>query len=104
MSDDFSEDVTSDVAVKVKRDTLYQVIFLNDNLTHYEFVISVLIDIYNYDFPSAEHITSIIHNKGKERVGVYLKHIAYEKRKKTLERALNEGQPLRVVVEPLGDT
>lgn len=85
---------------KVKKPSMFKVIFNNDNKTPMDFVIEVLMIIFRHDQKSAEHITLEIHNKGKGVAGVYTYEIAEQKTVETTAAARQNGFPLTVSVEP----
>jgi len=57
----------------------YKVILYNDDYTHMEFVINLLMDIFKKDYNSAKSIMLSVHKSGKGIAGVYSKEIAETK-------------------------
>lgn len=78
---------------------LSRVIFFNDDATHVEFVVHVLMTIFRKDAEEAVYITKRIHENGSAIVGVYTEEIAIMKRDATIALAVANGYPLRVEVE-----
>jgi|TARA_B100000035_G_scaffold271993_1_gene247121 ATP-dependent Clp protease adaptor protein ClpS len=85
--------------VKLDEPGLYDVIFLNDNITTMEFVIRVLKQIYNKNQEQAENITKKIHQDGQGIVGSYVHEVAEQKGIETTLLARQENFPLQVKVK-----
>jgi ATP-dependent Clp protease adaptor protein ClpS len=77
----------------------YKVIFLNDDITTMDFVVEVLINIFNKNSNEAVKITMDIHNNGRGIVGIYIFEIASEKQLRTRELAKKRNFPLQVILE-----
>lgn len=75
---------------------LCEVIILNDNWTTMEFVVDILVKIFDKNFNDAKNIMLRIHEEGLGVCGIYPYDIAELKVKLTRERARKEGHPLRV--------
>lgn len=83
----------------VQEPSMYRVIMLNDNYTTREFVVQVLIDIFQKDVSEAEKIMMQIHTGGRGVVGIYVYDIAVTRTKLVFERARQEEFPLKCIVE-----
>ena len=77
----------------------FNVIMYNDDFTTMEFVVEVLVDIFNKDEVTAQAIMLNVHKKGKAVVGKYPYDIAATKVNKALSRAKNDGFPFRMSIE-----
>ena len=77
----------------------YNVVFLNDDVTTYEFVIKVLKNIFNKTEQEAKDLTQSINQTGKGIAGTYLYEIAEQKGIETTVLARDEGFPLQVKVQ-----
>ena len=84
--------------VRVKEPSKYQVIMLNDDFTTMEFVVSILVDIFQKDPASAEQIMMYVHKNGRAVVGVYPYDMAATKTDEALRRARQEGFPFRMLI------
>lgn len=84
------------VNVEPKR---FKVIFLNDDTTPMEFVISLLIEIFKHSEQTAQELTIKIHTEGSEVVGVYTHEIAEQKASETVLNARQHGFSLQVRLE-----
>lgn len=78
---------------------LFRIIYLNDNVTTMEFVVTSLIDYFNYNTDTASAITHAIHEKGSAVVAVLPYEIAEQKGIEVTLEARAQGFPLQVKVE-----
>jgi len=85
--------------VKLDEPGLYDVIFLNDNITTQEFVIRVLKQIFNKTQEQADTIMKKIHSDGQGIVGSYVHEVAEQKGIETTLLARQEGMPLQIKVK-----
>jgi len=84
---------------KLDEPGLYDVVFLNDNITTMEFVVRVLKQIFNKNQEQAHAITQRIHNDGQGIVGSYVHEVAEQKGIETTLLARQENFPLQVKVK-----
>lgn len=84
---------------KLKEPRRYNVVMYNDDFTTMEFVVEVLVDIFNKDEAEAELIMMSVHKSGKAIVGVYSYDIAVTKVSKATKRAKQQGFPFQITVE-----
>lgn len=77
----------------------YKVIYLNDDVTTYEFVISSLMNTFDYDESNASDKSQEIDEKGAGIVAVLPFEIAEQKGVEVLLSARNEGYPLEIKLE-----
>ena len=94
---DFSVDI--DVMEQLKEPSLYKVIFLNDDLTPFEFVIAVLMGFFQMEEGEAVEFANTVHTEGKGVAGTYTLEIASQKQSETVTAARDQGYPLRVLLE-----
>ncbi len=85
--------------IKIEEPSKYDVIFLNDEVTTFEFVVKVLTQIFNKTTDQAIALTKHIHEQGKGIVGTYIYEIAEQKGIETTLLAREEGYPLQVKVQ-----
>jgi ATP-dependent Clp protease adaptor protein ClpS len=78
---------------------LFKIIYLNDDITTMEFVVTSLIDYFSYTTESAVGITSDIHENGSAVVAVLPYEIAEQKGIEVTSSARNAGYPLQVKIE-----
>ena len=87
------------IDIEIKPPKKYKVVFLNDDTTPMEFVITVLVDIFKHTEETARDITMQIHTDGSGVVGVYSYEIAEQKAIETTTLARNAGFQLQIRVE-----
>ena len=75
------------------------VVFYNDDYTTMDFVVNVLVSIFNKSQESAELIMKTVHEQGSAVVGTYTYDIAVSRANLTLSIAKKNNFPLRVEVE-----
>ena len=85
--------------IKIEEPSKYDVIFLNDEITTFEFVVKVLTQIFGKNTDQAIELTKQIHEQGKGIVGTYLHEIAEQKGIETTLLARQEGYPLQVKIQ-----
>jgi len=77
----------------------YKVIFVNDQVTTFEFVCDSLVTVFDYDESKAQKKTQEIHAQGAGVVAVLPFEIAEQKGVEVLVQARNQGYPLEVKLE-----
>lgn len=77
----------------------WKVIFLNDDTTPMEFVVSVLIEIFRHTQETAHDITMQVHETGAGVAGVYSFEIAEAKAVEATNLARSNGFPLQIKLE-----
>ena len=78
---------------------IYDVIFFNDDTTTMEFVIRVLMQIFDKDHFKAEKIMLRVHEEGEGIIGSYVHEIAGQKKLETTILAEKENFPLKVLIK-----
>jgi ATP-dependent Clp protease adaptor protein ClpS len=84
---------------KLKEPEEYRVVLLNDNYTTMEFVVLVLMSVFQKPATESNRIMLDVHKKGRGMVGVYPWDIATTKVEQVHQMARKESFPLRCVVE-----
>ena len=87
------------ISVNLKEPKKFKVIFLNDDLTPMEFVVSLLIELFKHTEKTATALTMKIHEEGSGVVGVYSYEIAEQKALEATGLCRENGFPLRVKLE-----
>lgn len=80
--------------------SLFNVIYMNDNVTTMEFVVETLKAIFHHTEESALAITLTIHEAGSSVVSTLPYEIAEQKGVEATLLARNNGFPLNVKLEP----
>ena len=90
------------VKPKFKKPSNFAVILHNDDYTPMDFVVWVLIKIFNKTEDIAQSITKEVHTKGTGVAGVFHFEIAEQKATDTALAARQNEFPLHVTVEEVG--
>jgi len=101
MSTDILDDVKIDekIKIEIKEPGQYKVVFLNDDQTPMDFVVSLLVEVFKHSNQEAQNITLQIHEEGAGIVGIYSFEIAEQKAIEATNVSRENGFPLRVRVE-----
>lgn len=95
----------TDTKVKIKPNLalaeppLYKIIYINDDVTSMNFVVTSLIEYFNYNEDTASSLTENIHHQGSAVVAVLPYEIAEQKGIEVTLDARSQGFPLQVKVE-----
>ncbi len=81
--------------IKVKKPKMYKVILYNDDYTTREFVVNILMVIFDKPAAEATQIMLDVHKRGRGVCGVYTYDIAVTKVRQVHFEAKKEGYPLR---------
>lgn len=85
--------------INIKEPKNYKVVMYNDDFTTMEFVVYILINIFNKNENDAEAIMMKVHKGGKAIVGIYSYDIAMTKVELATKLARQEGFPFKIKVE-----
>ena len=77
----------------------FKIIYLNDDVTTYEFVIESFVNVFNYQDPDAEAKAHEISDEGAALVAILPFEIAEQKGVEVLLKARSQGYPLEVKLE-----
>ena len=86
--------------VKYEQPPIYQVVMLNDDFTPMDFVVDLLILVFNQDSVRAANLMLEIHHCGQAICGIYPREVAEMKVAEVLKRAQVAEYPLRCFFEP----
>jgi len=78
----------------------YKVIFLNDQVTTFDFVIRLLMTLFRKDHETALTLTHEVHNSGSCHVTTLPREQAELKQAQVHQAAHHEGFPFRCIIEP----
>lgn len=90
----------TDVRQKVREPDMFLVYIVNDDVTTFDFVVFVLVEVFGKTEDEGWMIAGQTHVQGKGLVGRYTKDIAMTKIGKATKLARANGFPLRLVAEP----
>jgi ATP-dependent Clp protease adaptor protein ClpS len=86
---------------RIKEPEEFRVILLNDNYTTMEFVVLILMKVFQKGIDDANRIMLDVHSKGRGVVGVYTWDIAATRTEQVHAAARAHEYPLRCIVEPV---
>lgn len=98
------EDLAVKERPKTKQPRKYLVLLHNDDYTTMEFVVWVLVDLFNKSQTEAMHLMLQVHSKGAGVAGVFTRDVAESKATEVAEAAREHGHPLMCTVEPEPDS
>ena len=99
LSPDIKEDVISETEDEVDEPSMYKVFLLNDDYTTMEFVVDILMVVFNKDIEEATVIMLKVHREGTGLCGVYTFEVAETKVNTVHRLAREEGYPLVCTME-----
>jgi ATP-dependent Clp protease adaptor protein ClpS len=85
----------------IKFPSRYHVMIHNDNFTPMEFVIQLLIEIFNKTIEEAKTVTNEVHTRGKASAGVFSYEIAEQKVNECIVVCNYHGHNLKVESQKL---
>jgi ATP-dependent Clp protease adaptor protein ClpS len=85
--------------LSLKEPPLFKVIYLNDEHTAMEFVVSSLVEYFNYNPDTATQITHDVHENGSAVVAILPYEVAEQRGIEVTLDARAQGYPLQVKVE-----
>ena len=86
--------------IDITEPPMFRVIYMNDDKTSMEFVISTLIEHFDYSEVTAGEITVARHESGSAVVAVLPYEVAEQKGIEITLSARQEGYPLQIKLEP----
>ena len=93
------EKVKSKTRDEVTEPSMYKVLLFNDDYTTMEFVVEVLIFIFNKSTEEAVNIMLNVHRKGIGICGIYIYEVAESKVGKVHALSLENNFPLKCTME-----
>jgi len=97
---DIQEGVISEIDEEVSEPPMYKVLLHNDDFTTKEFVVSILVAVFNKSLDDATRLMWEIHKKGTGLCGVYPFEVAETKIGIVTATARENGFPLKSTMEP----
>ena len=86
--------------IKLTEPPMFKIIYMNDNQTPVDFVVSTLIEYFDYTEIAAQKITMDVHGTGSAVVAVLPYELAEQKGIEITVSARSEGYPLQIKLEP----
>lgn len=91
--------VATKTRTQTKKPSMYRVLMLNDDYTPMEFVVSVLVGIFNKSAEDATQIMLNVHQNGVGICGIYTYEIAETKVTQVMDAARRAQHPLQCTME-----
>lgn len=85
--------------ISLDKPNLYRVYLLNDDYTTMDFVVYILMTIFEKSKIEATSIMLHVHRHGKGLAGIYTKEIAETKVHEVEQLARSHGFPLKCIIE-----
>ena len=103
MSEEYRTEIWGETTVEeeetIDKPKRYKVIIHNDDYTPMDFVVEILMEIFNKDETAATQIMLNVHHRGKGVCGVYSYEVAETKVARVHQRAVKCGYPLKASME-----
>jgi ATP-dependent Clp protease adaptor protein ClpS len=96
---DTKEIVESDILEDIREPSMYKVLLHNDDYTTMEFVVEVLMLVFNKSVENATRIMLNVHREGVGLCGVYTYEVAETKVGTVSTLAREKGFPLKCTME-----
>jgi ATP-dependent Clp protease adaptor protein ClpS len=93
------EEVVSETEQEVKEPPMYRVLLHNDDYTTMEFVVELLMHVFNKSIEEATRIMLNVHRSGKGVCGIYTFEVAETKVEMVHQLAEKRGFPLKSTME-----
>jgi ATP-dependent Clp protease adaptor protein ClpS len=77
----------------------FKVVVCNDNVTPVEFVVAMLVSVFNHGQNEAMQLTIKVHNDGSAIAGTFTYEVAEQKQVDATQMARTHGYPLVLKVE-----
>jgi ATP-dependent Clp protease adaptor protein ClpS len=87
--------------VELKYPDRFNVIILNDDFTPMDFVIKLIIEVFNKNIEQAKDLTVQVHKNGKAIVGTYNQEIGEQKVNEVTLLSRHHGHPLKSIMEKM---
>lgn len=92
-------DIKTRKVINIKYPDRFKIVILNDDYTPFDFVIQLLVELFNKNIDEAKKITSQVHDQGQGVVGYYNGEIAEQKTNEATVASRTAGYPLVVKVQ-----
>ncbi|MBT4364507.1 MAG: ATP-dependent Clp protease adapter ClpS [Desulfobacterales bacterium] len=93
------EKISSETEDELSEPPLYKVLLHNDDFTTMEFVVNILLSVFNKSVEEATQIMLNVHNQGIGLCGLYSFEVAETKVEMVSDEASRNGFPLRCSME-----
>jgi len=91
--------LSNELKTELKKPKMYVVIMHNDDYTTMQFVVEVLIQIFNKSSVEASELMMKVHTKGSAVIGIYTYDIAVTKKLLADRMAKQKEFPLKITID-----
>ncbi|MDQ6993625.1 MAG: ATP-dependent Clp protease adapter ClpS [Mariprofundus sp.] len=84
---------------QLQKPPMFRILMLNDDFTPMDFVIHVLISLFQKSEEVANQLMLQVHNQGSALCGIYSRDIAESKIRLVENASRTDGHPLRCIME-----
>lgn len=91
--------VATKVRPKTKKPSMYRVLMMNDDYTPMEFVVQILVGVFNKSAEEATRIMLAVHQNGVGVCGIYTFEVAETKVSQVMDSAKRSQHPLQCTME-----
>ena len=88
-----------DTTTEVKEPSMFAVYIHNDDITTQDFVVEILVRIFDKSSVEAVKLMLAVHNEGRGLAGIYTYDIAYTKKHQADAMSRERGFPLKLTLE-----
>lgn len=81
---------------KLKEPSLYKVVMLNDDFTPMDFVVDILVHIFDKAHPEAVELMMKVHKEGQAVVATYPYDVARTKQRQAIDLARAQNYPFNI--------
>jgi ATP-dependent Clp protease adaptor protein ClpS len=92
--------IENDARQHLREPGMYAVVMYNDDITTTDFVVEILITVFDKPPDLAAQLMTEIHESGQGIAGVYTYDVAVTKKTQTDKLSNEKGYPLRLTVRP----
>ncbi len=96
---DYEDEILSELDEELSEPSMYRVYLLNDDYTPMEFVVTILMTVFNLPEEESTRIMISVHKNGSGLCGVFTYEIAETKVATVHSLAEENGFPLRSIME-----
>jgi ATP-dependent Clp protease adaptor protein ClpS len=99
VKEDFENELEVELEESLAHLKRYKVLLLNDDYTSMDFVVDILMELFEHPLDSAINTMLSIHKNGRAVSGVYTYDIAETKIVQVSKRARENDYPLKAIME-----
>lgn len=99
ISPEIEESALSDIEDEIKEPSMYRVLLHNDDYTTMDFVVEILVTVFQKSIEDAILIMLNVHRQGRGMCGLYTLEVAETKMNSVHALARDKGFPLKCSIE-----